>query len=193
MTLVCHFVIGLRIVIEDHHEYQDKEEGSGCAHGQGQGHYFDYIEVDDEDYYEGGSAAFENNDNLEDYVKKGPPVFTDIDQNADEGKQVEAKAETILKITNDKDKIKETNIRIIPENLIIKNETHGNINGEIVITNKGHSTTIIDLIIEDDDTNKDADEEINIVMLKDVRHQSCSTRLVIERLVICLCIFYLYK
>ena len=177
--------MGLRIVIEEDHHH----EGSGCSHGS-QGHYFDYIDVDDEDYYEGGSATFDDDEeNLEDFVKKGPPVFTDIDHNEDDTKEV--KTEKILNVS--KKETSETSIRIIPENLIIKNETHGKLNGEIVITNKGHTTTIIDLIIEDNENKDEFNEEIDIVMLKDVSHQSCSTRLVIERLVICLCIFYLYK
>ena len=173
---------GLRILQDSHSRAEHETEGSGCQHSDNE-NYFDYINVDDEDYYEDGSAVGYIKEHDE-FVDKGPPVFTDTLKKGDD---IEASSvnmpesnnrEVIEKIEN----ITETS-PFLPENLVLNNETHGSLNGKFLISNLGQGT-ILDLYFEDrenstsehkDDSISDIDTSRNVILSPDVSSSSkCS-------------------
>ena len=166
---------GLRILQDPHSRIKHKLEGSGCQ--QPSENYFDYINVDDEDYHEDGSAVGYIKDH-EEFVDEGPPVFTDTVKKGDD---IEASIENVPKSNGDlKSRIEnETETSpFLPENLVLNNETHGSLNGKFLISNSGQGT-ILDLYFEDqknstsehkdsNDSKFDIDSTRNVILTSDV-------------------------
>ena len=167
---------GLRILQDSHSRIEHELEGSGCQ--QSSENYFDYINVDDEDYYEDGSAVGYIKDHEEEFVDKGPPVFTDT---VKKGDNIQASGENVHKSNGElKSQIEhETETSpFLPENLVLNNETHGSLNGKFLISNSGQGT-ILDLYFEDqknstsehkdlNDSEFDTDGTRNVILTSDV-------------------------
>ena len=167
---------GLRILQDSHSRIKHELEGSGCQ--QSSENYFDYINVDDEDYHEDGSAVGYIKDH-EEFVDEGPPVFTDTTVKKGDG--IEASIENVPKSNGDlKSRIEnETETSpFLPESLVLNNETHGSLNGKFLISNSGQGT-ILDLYFEDqknstsehkdsNDSKFDIDSTRNVILTSDV-------------------------
>ena len=173
---------GLRILQESHSRAEHEIEGSGCQHSDN-GNYFDYINVDDEDYYEDGSAVGFIKEH-EEFVDKGPPVFTDTLKKSDieESSMPESNNSGEVKSQIENETETETSL-FLPENLVLNNETHGSLNGKFLISNLGQGT-ILDLYFEDrenltsefkEDSKADIDDSRNVILSSDVSSSSkCS-------------------
>ena len=123
---------------------RDNEEGSGCA---GRRHYFDYIDVDDEDYVDGSGLGI-----IQEYVSEGPPIIEDsLEDQSDREKDI-----TIMPTTPEP-------IKMVPEQLVLTNETHGSLNGRFIVPNnvRGHEQNII-VIDQVEDVNNEAQFDRNI-------------------------------
>ena len=108
----------------------EAEVGSGCEDAE---NYFDNIEVDDEDYYESeeeGSA-----DQFETLIR-GPPVFTDSgEDDLSDGISPDLLHKDQTNDEGDRTPPPQSTGKIIPESLVIKNRTHGRLNGKLIISN----------------------------------------------------------
>jgi len=169
-------LFGLRILQDSYSRIEHELEGSGCQPSSE--NYFDYINVDDEDYYEDGSAVGYIKDHEEEFVDKGPPVFTDT---VKKGDNIRASIENVPKSNGElKSQIEnETETSpFLPENLVLNNETHGSLNGKFLISNSGQGT-ILDLYFEDpknstseqkdsNDSKFDIDSTRNVILTSDV-------------------------
>ena len=114
---------------------QYQTEGSGCPY-EDSGHYFDYIDVeDDEDY------VSEEEGSTPQAVRRGPPVFTDsVEENLIvEKSEFDVKEKKTKRRDEDEGKPESPTPsvigKIIPETLVIKNQTHAKLNGRLTITN----------------------------------------------------------
>ena len=163
LSLVCH--ITSRSHQPDHpqqqhgHPQHGEEEGSGCPFAKHQ-HYFDYLDVDDEDYQEGSSMEYDRDkDDL--FVRRGPPVFTDSMEEEKTLEHTEHENNNLKNISEavSTDVHHKVDVNIIPENLVIENETHGNLNGRFVISSTGQGTVIDLFFDETEDSSSDDDEE----------------------------------
>merc|ERR1712026_122971 len=119
--------------------------------------YFDHIEVDDEDYQgeEEGSAA-----QLEESLIRGPPVFTDSEEE-DITTQISTNIFLQNEIENQKHNVETHQFisKIVPENLVIKNQTHGQLNGRLTITN---SLDNEEFIFKEEDEELEEEEERDV-------------------------------
>ena len=161
LLLSLTVLISPQPLLEPGHSRQlETEEGSACLYEDG-GNYFDYIEVDDEDYVivEEGSAESEES------VRRGPPVFTDyiedsllkMSDNGDEESKASIK-DSYSKNTPPDDMVR----KIVPETLVIKNQTHASLNGRLIITNRqSPQEPVLDLFFEDE-TDHSEEEESDI-------------------------------
>ena len=146
----------------------EAEVGSGCEDAE---NYFDNIEVDDEDYYESeeeGSA-----DQFETLIR-GPPVFTDSgEDDLSDGISPDLLHEDQ---TNDKgDRTPQSTGKIIPESLVIKNRTHGRLNGKLIITNNlDQEQPGPELFFEDEEEQKPSEEEI---IVKEIPVESLGSKM----------------
>ena len=170
---------GLRILQDSRSRVEHETEGSSCQHSENE-NYFDYISVDDEDYYEDGSAVGYIKEH-EEFVDKGPPVFTDTLKKGD----IEASSVNMPESNNNgevKSQIenKTETSPFLPENLVLNNETHGSLNGKFLISNSGQGT-ILDLYFEDpenstrehkEDSISDIDNSRNVILSSDVSSSS---------------------
>ena len=165
--------LGLRILQDSHWRKEHEIEGSGCQHSSDNENFFDYINVDDEDYYEDGSAVGYIKDH-EEFVDKGPPVFTDTVKNDD----IEASSMKIPQSNLNQSQIEnETETSpFLPENLVLNNETHGRLNGKFLISNSGQGA-ILDLYFEDlenstselkEDSESNIDRSKNVILSSNV-------------------------
>ena len=159
--------LGLRILQDSHWRKEHEIEGSGCKQSSDNENFFDYINVDDEDYYEDGSAVGYIKDH-EEFVDKGPPVFTDTVENDD----IEAPSMKMPQSNLNQSQIEnETETSpFLPENLVLNNETHGRLNGKFLISNSGQGA-ILDLYFEDKENSTSElkeDSESNIDRSKNV-------------------------
>ena len=159
--------LGLRILQDSHWRKEHEIEGSGCKQSSDNENFFDYINVDDEDYYEDGSAVGYIKDH-EEFVDKGPPVFTDTVENDD----IEASSMKMPQSNLNQSQIEnETETSpFLPENLVLNNETHGRLNGKFLISNSGQGA-ILDLYFEDKENSTSElkeDSESNIDRSKNV-------------------------
>ena len=155
----------------------EAEAGSGCEEAT---NYFDYIEVDDEDYYgseeEGSSDQFET-------VRRGPPVFTD---SGEEEVSDEISPDLLHQDeTNDEaDKTPppQSSGKIIPESLVIKNRTHGRLNGKLIITNQqDQEQPGPELFFEAEEEQKPSEEEQDV---KEILIESLGSKMSISVLCI---------
>ena len=168
--------LGLRILQDSHWRKEHEIEGSGCQQSSDNENFFDYINVDDEDYHEDGSAVGYIKDH-EEFVDEGPPVFTDT--TVKNGDDIEASIENVPKSNGDlKSRIEnETETSpFLPENLVLNNETHGRLNGKFLISNSGQGA-ILDLYFEDqknstselkEDSEANIDRSKNVMLSSDV-------------------------
>lgn len=165
--------LGLRILQDSHWRKEHEIEGSGCQQSSDNENFFDYINVDDEDYYEDGSAVGYIKDH-EEFVDKGPPVFTDTVENDD----IEASSMKMPQSNLNQSQIEnETETSpFFPENLVLNNETHGRLNGKFLISNSGQGA-ILDLYFEDkenstselkEDSEANIDRSKNVMLSSDV-------------------------
>ena len=165
--------LGLRILQDSHWRKEHEIEGSGCQQSSDNENFFDYINVDDEDYYEDGSAVGYIKDH-EEFVDKGPPVFTDTVENDD----IEAPSMIMPQSNLNQSQIEnETETSpFLPENLVLNNETHGRLNGKFLISNSGQGA-ILDLYFEDkenstselkEDSESNIDRSKNVMLSSDV-------------------------
>ena len=165
--------LGLRILQDSHWRKEHEIEGSGCKQSSDNENFFDYINVDDEDYYEDGSAVGYIKDH-EEFVDKGPPVFTDTVENDD----IEASSMKMPQSNLNQSQIEnETETSpFLPENLVLNNETHGRLNGKFLISNSGQGA-ILDLYFEDkenstselkEDSESNIDRSKNVMLSSDV-------------------------
>ena len=165
--------LGLRILQDSHWRKEHEIEGSGCQQSSDNENFFDYINVDDEDYYEDGSAVGYIKDH-EEFVDKGPPVFTDTVKNDD----IEAPSMIMPQSNLNLSQIEnETETSpFLPENLVLNNETHGRLNGKFLISNSGQGA-ILDLYFEDkenstselkEDSEANIDRSKNVMLSSDV-------------------------
>ena len=165
--------LGLRILQDSHWRKEHEIEGSGCQQSSDNENFFDYINVDDEDYYEDGSAVGYIKDH-EEFVDKGPPVFTDTVENDD----IEATNMIMPQSNLNQSQIEnETETSpFLPENLVLNNETHGRLNGKFLISNSGQGA-ILDLYFEDkenstselkEDSESNIDRSKNVILSSDV-------------------------
>ena len=177
-TLVTTFLLyqpslGLRILQDTNWRKEHEVEGSGCQQSSDNENFFDYINVDDEDYHEDGSAVGYIKDH-EEFVNKGPPVFTDTVKNDD----IEASSMKMPQSNlNQSQIVNETETSpFLPENLVLNNETHGRLNGKFLISNSGQGP-ILDLYFEDlenstsehkEDSKSDNDSSKNVILTSDV-------------------------
>ena len=149
--LLYQSTLSLRILQDFPARKEHEVEGSGCQQSTENEHYFDYINVDDEDYYEDGSAVGFIQDH-EEFVDEGPPVFTDTVKKVDkEAASVKMPESTREMIKTQIESETETS-RFLSENLVLNNETHGSINGKILISNSGQGT-ILDLYFDDQENS----------------------------------------
>ena len=99
----------------------------------------------------------------EDFVQRGPPVFTNTDHEEHEDEVDADQKITTKNDTEDFVKQKQQNntanvLKIIPESIVLENATHGNLNGRFLISNSGGGT-VIDLYFNE--TPQDDAEKIN--------------------------------
>ena len=174
--LLYQYGFSLRILQDSHSRIE--HEGSGCQ--QSSENYFDYINVDDEDYYEDGSAVGYIKDH-EDFVDKGPPVFTDTLKEDVIQESIENLHESSEELKSQIENETKTS-PFLPENLVLNNETHGSLNGKFLISNSGQGT-ILDLYFEDqknstreqkdsNDSKFDIDNSRNVILTSDVSSSS---------------------
>ena len=161
------------------------EAGSGCEDAA---NYFDYIGVDDEDYVseeeEGSTDLFEN-------LIRGPPVFTDSDgEEVSDGMSPETRDEgerpVYPLVYPDRTPSPPVSTdKIIPESLLIKNRTHGKLNGNLVITNnEDQEETGSELFFEEE--QKPSEEEQNV---QEILSESLGSKMSIS--VLCIIIIFI--
>ena len=163
----------------------EAEAGSGCEDAA---NYFDSIEVDDEDYYaseeEGSTDEFET-------LRRGPPVFTD----SDEDEVSDGISPVLLNEQKTQDEVDRTppsqsSGKIIPESLVIKNRTHGRLNGNLIITNQqDQEQPGPELFFEAEEEQKPSEEEQDV---KEILMESLGSKMSISVLCIIIIIIMLF-
>ena len=161
----------------------EAEPGSGCGDAA---NYFDYIDVDDEDYVseeEGSTDLFEN-------IIRGPPVFTDYEEDEKDGMSQDLFHEDETKdVFHDRNQPppSQSSGKIIPESLVIKNRTHGKLNGNLIITNnEDHEEPESELFFEEE--QKPSKEEQAV---KEIPTESLGSKMSISVLCIIIIIIML--
>ena len=155
----------------------EAEAGSGCEDAA---NYFDSIEVDDEDYYaseeEGSTDEFET-------LRRGPPVFTDSDEDeVSDGISPVLLHEHKTKDEEDRTPPSQSSGKIIPESLVIKNRTHGRLNGKLIITNQqDQEQPGPELFFEAEEEQKPSEEEQDV---KEILIESLGSKMSISVLCI---------
>ena len=142
-----------------HGQHLQPEEGSGCLYEDG--NYFDFIEVDDEDYVvvEEGSAQSEES------VRRGPPVFTDYPEESFLLKMSTFGGEENETLFKDSSELNDTPrdglaSQIVPETLVITNQTHASLNGRLTITNRqSHQEPVSELFFDDEIIHSEQEED----------------------------------
>ena len=169
-------------LLRGHHD--EAETGSGCEDAA---NYFDSIEVDDEDYYaseeEGSTDEFET-------VRRGPPVFTDSDEDlVSDGISQDLIHEHKTKDEGVRTPPTQSSGKIIPESLVIKNRTHGKLNGKLIITNQqDQEQPGPELFFEAEEEQKPLEEEQDV---KEILIESLGSKMSISVLCIIIIIIML--
>lgn len=146
---------------------RDNEEGSGCP---GRRHYFDYIDVDDEDYVDGSGLGL-----IQEYVSEGPPVIEDSQEDLSGG-DLEGYFRTLKPTTPQP-------MNIVPEQLVLTNETHGSLDGRYIVPNNDWGSEQDIIVIEADDDGKPttlSDVRIDFVDVEKVMQPAMSRSCVIK-------------
>ena len=189
-VLLCQHELGLRILKDS--VIHQKNEGSGCQQTENE-HFFDYISVDDEDYYEDGSAVGFIKDHQE-FVDNGTHLFMDSqeegdndDDNDDEG---DNEIRNVIMSQQNEENIPLSESSIFPpESLVLNNKTHGSLNGKFLITNS-EKGAILDLYFENQENSTIEDDNQKKIIL---RSNAISTEMfILSQLCRCLYLFMLY-
>ena len=123
----------------DIHNNSYNEAGSGCLNSD-RGAYFDYISVDDEDYSEDGSAEETIEAGNIVHARNEPLLISDFKHshiNTDEDEEEDAHR-NVTSVTIGENDVSSSQIfggGIVPEDLVLRNETHGSLNGNTLVLN----------------------------------------------------------
>ena len=177
----------------DIHNSSYNEAGSGCLNSD-RGAYFDYISVDDEDYSEDGSA--------EETIEAGtivhgarnePLLITDFKHshnNTDEDEDEDAHMNVTSITTGENDVSAQIfGGGIVPEDLVLSNETHGSLNGNILILNSEKEVRE-ELYFEsnnnddEEETSVESNSDVNIILHSGSTFYSGSDRLFLRFLLL---------
>ena len=178
----------------DIHNSSYNEAGSGCLNSD-RGAYFDYISVDDEDYSEDGSA--------EETIEAGTIVhgarnedllitdFKHSHNNTDEDEDEDAHM-NVTSVTTGENDIVSAQIfggGIVPEDLVLSNETHGSLNGNILILNSEKEVRE-ELYFEsnnnddEEETSVESNSDVNVILHSGSTFYSGSDRLFLRFLLL---------
>ena len=178
----------------DIHNSSYNEAGSGCLNSD-RGAYFDYISVDDEEYSEEGSA--------EETIEAGtivhgarnePLLISDfkhshINTDEDEHEDVPLNVTSVTTGENDDVSSQIFGGGIVPEDLVLSNETHGSLNGNILILNSEKEVRE-ELYFEsnnnddEEETSVESNSDVNVILHSGSTFYSGSDRLFLRFLLL---------
>ena len=175
----------------DIHNSSYNEAGSGCLNSD-RGAYFDYISVDDEEYSEEGSA--EETIEARTIVhgaRNEPLLITDFKHSHNNTDEDEDAHMNVTSVTTGENDVSEQIFGggIVPEDLVLSNETHGSLNGNILILNL-EKVVREELYFEsnnnddEEETSVESNSDVNIILHSGSTFYSGSDRLFLRFLLL---------